>query len=78
MHINAAAAAGWRIKASRAVSERGGLEESSAGDEKHKFVSLVAYRDHCLTMAQMYAKMTPRTGSRAMKYDLPEVFRRGS
>ncbi len=77
-HINAAASSGWRIKASRAMSERGGLEVSHAGDEKHTFVSLADYRDHCLTMAQMYAQMTPRTGSRAMNYDLPEVFRSGS
>ncbi|MBT9134805.1 MAG: hypothetical protein DDT38_01547 [Firmicutes bacterium] len=75
-HINAAASAGWRIKASRAMSERGGLEGSQAGDEKHTFVSLINYRDHCLAMAQMYAQLTPRTGSRAMQYDLPEVSRR--
>ncbi len=77
-HINSAAAAGWRIKASRAMSERGGLEASQAGDEKHTFVSLSGYRDHCLTMAQMYSQMVPRIGSRVMKYDLPEVFRSGS
>ena len=38
--INAAAAIGWRLKAAKAMSERGGLEESKAGDEQHKFVSL--------------------------------------
>ncbi|MBT9157023.1 MAG: hypothetical protein DDT37_02028 [Firmicutes bacterium] len=75
-HINAAVASGWRIKASRAMSERGGLEESSAGDEKHKFISLGAYRDHCLAMAQMYSILVPRVGSRALEYALPVVFRR--
>ncbi len=75
-HINAAAVSGWRIKASRAMSERGGLEESQAGDEKHKFISLEAYRDHCLAMAQMFSTLVPRVGSRALEYDLPEVFRR--
>ncbi len=77
VHINAAAAAGWRIKASRAMSERGGLEASQAGDEKHTFVSLAGYRDHCLAMAHLYVQMIPNIGSRAMQYDLPEVFRRG-
>ena len=73
-HINEAAAAGWRLKAARAMSERGGLEESQAGDEKHKFVALGEYRDHCLAMAQMYTEMAHGTGSRALGYDLPPVF----
>jgi len=69
-HINAAAASGWRFKAVRAMSERGGLQKSSAGDEKHEFVSLEAYRDHCLVMAKMYTAMTAGTGSRLLGYDL--------
>lgn len=73
-HINEAAAAGWKLKAARAMSERGGLEESQVGDEKHKFVALGEYRDHCLAMARMYTDMVYRTGSRALGYDLPPVF----
>ncbi|MBT9154897.1 MAG: hypothetical protein DDT39_01583 [Firmicutes bacterium] len=72
-HINAAAAAGWRIKASRAMSERGGLEASQAGDERHKFVAVEIYRDHCLAMAHLYSTMVPRVGSRTLAYDLPSV-----
>ncbi|MBT9177461.1 MAG: hypothetical protein DDT20_01794 [Firmicutes bacterium] len=72
-HINAAAATGWNLKASRAMSERGGLEKSSAGDEKHEFVSLEAYRDHCLAMAKVYADMVAGIGSRALEYSLPHV-----
>ena len=73
-HINAAAAAGWNLKAARAMSERGGLEASQAGDEKHTFVSIGEYRDHCLAMAKMYSDMVTGTGSRALGYDLPPVF----
>lgn len=74
-HIYTAAAEGWRLKATRAMSERGGLEECSAGDEKHKFVSIEAYRDHCLAMAEMYVARTPQSGTRLFRYDLPEVVR---
>lgn len=73
-HIHEAAVIGWRSKAARAMSERDGLEESQAGDEKHKFVSIEKYRDHCLIMAKMYADLMPSTGSRAMGYCLPPVF----
>ena len=73
-HINAAAATGWQLKAARAMSERGGLESSQAGDEKHKFVSIGEYRDHCLAMAKMYSDMVTGTGSRALGYSLPPVF----
>lgn len=52
--LNYAAAEGWRRKAARAMSERGGLEKSSAGDESHTFVSIEAYRDHCLRMAAQF------------------------
>lgn len=73
-HIYEAAAAGWKIKAARAMSERGGLEESQAGDEKYKFVSLKEYRDHCLAMSRMYAEMVPGSGSKAFKMDAPDPF----
>lgn len=71
-HINSAAAAGWRIKAARAMSERGGLQESKAGDEQHKFVSLETYRDHCLAMAEMYSGLVAGHGSRAFGYELAQ------
>jgi len=71
--INAAAAIGWRLKAVRAMSERGGLEGSKAGDEQHTFVSLEVYRDHCLMMAKMYSDMVRGTGSKALGYCLPSV-----
>lgn len=68
-HIYAAASSGWMIKASRAMSERGGLEKSSAGDEKHEFISLEAYRNHCNLMSAHYAAKVPSAGSRVMGYD---------
>lgn len=71
--INAAAATGWRLKAARAMSERGGLEESKAGDEQHKFVSLEVYRDHCLAMAKMHNDMARDAGSRLLGYCLPAM-----
>lgn len=70
-HINQAAVAGWRSKAARAMSERGGIEESQAGDERHKFVSIEIYRDHCMAMVEVYNKLVPNIGSRAMSYCLP-------
>ncbi|MGV8164642.1 MAG: hypothetical protein ACLKAK_07280 [Alkaliphilus sp.] len=72
-HINNAAAAGWTLKATWVMSERGGLEKSQAGDEKHEFIKLTEYRDHCLAMAKLYAHMTPKTGSKLLGYDLPDV-----
>jgi len=72
-HIHEAAAAGWKLKAAWAMSERGGLEESQAGDERHKFVKLTEYRDHCMQMADMYASMAPGIGSKLLGYDLPAV-----
>ena len=70
--IEEAAAAGWERKALRAMSERGGLEESSAGDERHRFVSLQAYRDHCLAMARMFAAKAGNR-SRVFGFDPPSV-----
>lgn len=52
--LEAAAATCWGRKAGRAMSERGGLEGSKAGDESHTFVKLSDYRDHCLRMAAQY------------------------
>ncbi|HOV80763.1 MAG TPA: hypothetical protein PK728_11780 [Bacillota bacterium] len=71
--INEAAANGWTRKAARAMSERGGLEESQAGNEKLKFVSIKDYRDHCLAMAKMYRDMVPGKGSRLLAFDAPDV-----
>jgi hypothetical protein len=71
--INQAAAEGWRRKALRAMSERGGLQESQAGDEKLKFVSIEAYRDHCLTMAKMFSDLAPGAGSQLAALDPPDV-----
>ena len=51
---SAAAAEGWTRKAMRALSERGGLQETSAGSERMKFVSIESYRDHCLAMAALF------------------------
>ncbi len=52
--MNAAAATCWERKASRAMSERGGLENSKAADATHTFVKLTDYRDHCFKMASYY------------------------
>ncbi len=70
--IYAAASEAWFRKAARAMSERGGLEESSAGDERHKFVSIEAYRDHCLQMSSVYARMAG-SRSRVMAFEPPDV-----
>lgn len=75
--INGAAAVGWKLKAVWAMSERGGLEESHAGDERHKFVSIIEYRDHCLAMARMYAEMSPNKGSRILSMCAPDVLGTG-
>jgi len=72
-HLYSAVATGWKMKAAWAMSERGGLEESQAGDERHKFIKLTEYRDHCLAMGRMYAAMVPGFGSVALGYDLPAV-----
>ncbi len=61
--LMSAASEGWLRKAARAMSERGGLEEAQAGDERHKFVSLEKYRDHCLVISEMYAK---KAGKRSL------------
>lgn len=75
-NLDQAAAEGWTRKAARAMSERGGLEESQAGDERHRFVSIQAYRDHCLAMAQLYASRAGKR-SRLMALDPPEVYQTG-
>lgn len=71
--IQAAAAAGWRLKAAWAMSERGGLQESQAGSERLKFVSLESYRDHCLAMAALYEAQAAGSGSRIFAFDPPDV-----
>jgi len=71
--INEAAASGWTRKALWAMSERGGLQESQAGNEKLKFVDLEKYRDHCLAMAKMFRDQVPAKGSRLLAFDPPDV-----
>jgi hypothetical protein len=71
--IEEAAAEGWTRKASRAFSERGGLEESQAGDERFKFFSLEKYRDHCLQMAGHFWSKVPSGGSRLFAFQPPDV-----
>lgn len=75
--INEAAWAGWTRKAARAMSERGGLQESQAGNERLKFVTLESYRDHCLQMAEMFRGLAPGRGSRLMAFDAPDVLGTG-
>lgn len=72
--IYEAAAEGWTLKATRAMSERGGLEETTAGNERLKFASLTDYRDHCLKMAEMFEGMVPGSGgSRILAFDPPTI-----
>lgn len=71
-NINQAAAEGWTRKALRAMSERGGLQESQAGNEKLKFVDLVEYKKHCLEMAQMFEQRGGK-GTRLFAFDPPDV-----
>lgn len=71
-NINQAAAEGWTRKAARAMSERGGLQESQAGDEKLKFVSIESYCRHCLAMAKMYGEKGGK-GTRLFAFDPPDV-----
>lgn len=75
--IEDAAAEGWFRKAARAMSERGGLESSQAGDEAFKFVSIEAYRDHCLAMYQAYKQRTPGVGSLVFELQPPDVLGSG-
>lgn len=72
-YIEEAAAEAWERKAARAMSERGGLEESQAGDERFRFVSLTDYRDHCLAMAERYRAKVPKRVSRVFAFCPPDV-----
>ncbi|NPV44809.1 MAG: hypothetical protein HPY70_12680 [Firmicutes bacterium] len=71
--LEEAAAILWEIKAARAFSERGGIEETRAGDESIKYVSLAEYRDHCEKMANHYRQKTSGYGSRLFGLEAPEV-----
>ena len=71
-----AAAEGWLRKAGRAFSERGGMEESRAGNEQTRFASLKDYRDHCLQMHQLY-KTKCSTGSLALGMAVHDVLGTG-
>lgn len=71
--IEEAAAAAWERKGLRAMSERGGLEESQAGNERMKFVSIEAYRDHCFQMAAYFRGKVPGGGSRLFVYEAPKI-----
>lgn len=70
--LEEAAARLWELKAARAFSERGGVEETRAGDESIKFVSLADYRDHCEKMAAYYWRKA-RYGSKLFGIEPPEV-----
>lgn len=71
--LEEAAAVLWEIKAARAFSERGGIEETRAGDESIKYVSLSEYRDHCERMADHYWKKAGKYGSKLFSIEPPEV-----
>lgn len=71
--VNEAAAAGWERKALRAMSERGGLQESQAGNERLKFVTIESYRDHCWQMVAYFRGKLPSTGSRLLGYEAPTI-----
>ncbi len=75
--IEEAAAEAWERKATRAMSERGGLEQSQAGDQTFRFVSLTEYRDHCLAMAERFRSKVPQRGSRVFAFCLPDVLGTG-
>lgn len=68
-----AAALGWERKALRAMSERGGIEQSQAGAERITFVALREYRDHCLAMAELYRRKVAGLGSLALALEPPDV-----
>lgn len=76
--IEAAAADCWLLKATRAFSERGGVESNTVGSETVKFASLEKYRDHCLSMAAIYKSEAPAgtgggSGSLMFGYALPDI-----
>lgn len=76
-YIEEAAAEAWERKATRAMSERGGLEASEVGDERLRFVSLKDYRDHCLAMAERFRAKVPKRGSRVFAFCPPDVLGTG-
>lgn len=76
-YIEEAAAEAWERKAARAMSERGGLEQSQAGDQAFRFVSLNDYRDHCLAMAERFRFKVPQRGSRVFAFSPPDVLETG-
>lgn len=71
--IEEAAAEAWERKGLRAMSERGGLEESQAGSERLKFVSIEAYRDHCFQMAAYFRAKVQDGGSRIFMFEAPTI-----
>ena len=71
--IEEAAAAAWERKGLRAMSERGGLQESQVGSERMKFVTIESYRDHCFAMAAYFRGKIPGGGSRVFVYDSPKI-----
>lgn len=76
-YLEEAASEVWELKAARAYSERGGLEESRAGDEAHRFASLKDYRDHCLQMAELFRRKARPSGSRLLAFEPPDVLGMG-
>jgi hypothetical protein len=71
--ITLAASAGWSLKASWAMSNRGGIEETAGGEERHRFVALKDYRDHCVQMAERYRK-EGEAGSLLLEVDAPTFY----
>lgn len=72
--IYEAAADGWTLKAARAFSERGGLEQTTAGNETLKFASLTDYYNYCKEMSATFESMVPGSGgSRLFEFDPPTI-----
>ena len=71
--IEEAASKGWTRKAGMAMGERGGLVEEKAGDETLKFVSQKDFRDHCLTMADIFKAKAGKGISRLYELDPPTI-----
>lgn len=53
--VDAAAAAGWRLRAARAQSETDGLQQFSLDQQAFRFESLKDRREHALAMATQFA-----------------------
>lgn len=73
--VEAAAAEGWALKASRVFSDRGGLVSSAAGDEQSKWVDPEKFAKFCMERSAYYLGLVPGTigadgGSRIFEINL--------